>query len=413
MSPESQRRFLTELLVGDRAAMAALRAARDLGLPDWAIGGGFLRNRLWDRLVGRDAPISPTSDIDLLFFDPSDLSNAREARLEAALSDLLPGALWEVRNQARMHLHNLQAPYGSTEAAIAQWTETATAIAVRLEADERLKFLAPHGLDDLFDLICRPTPNGRGLPSIYRRRIANKGWRQRWPELRVVDTPPRSLALLHSAADHIATFDRLGAELAPDLPLRHALRPDLLDAAVAAGAVSPATGVDLDRTLRKLAGEGAGAILCSCSTLGAAAEAANIGLPVLRLDRAMARQAVRQASRILLLAALPATLAPSAALLEAEAAAAGRRIALDCRLVEEAWPLFLAGAHEAYGQKIATALRDYSGDSELAVLAQASMEPAAALCRDLKLPILSSPRPGFLAALEALDRAGSTPADDG
>jgi hypothetical protein len=32
----------------DAEMMNILRIARDLGLPDWWIGAGFLRNRIWD-----------------------------------------------------------------------------------------------------------------------------------------------------------------------------------------------------------------------------------------------------------------------------------------------------------------------------------------------------------------------------
>ena len=38
----------------DPQAMAELRAARALTLPDWCIAAGFVRNRVWDTLIGRN-----------------------------------------------------------------------------------------------------------------------------------------------------------------------------------------------------------------------------------------------------------------------------------------------------------------------------------------------------------------------
>ena len=51
--------------------MRALRAARDLGLPQWCIGAGALRNRVWDHLHGHTEP-SRLADVDLVYFDPEE-----------------------------------------------------------------------------------------------------------------------------------------------------------------------------------------------------------------------------------------------------------------------------------------------------------------------------------------------------
>ena len=90
-----------------------LRAVNRLGLPDCWTGAGFVRNLVWDRLHGY-AEATPLNDIDVLYFDPSDRSRATERALEARLRRALPGQPWSVRNQARMHRRNADAPYRST-----------------------------------------------------------------------------------------------------------------------------------------------------------------------------------------------------------------------------------------------------------------------------------------------------------
>ena len=97
----------------------------------------------------------------------------------------LPQILWSVKNQARMHARNGDAPYGDTLDAVTHWPETATAIAARWR-DGRLDVMAPHGCGDLFGLIVRPTPAFAGRLDIVRRRIRDKGWLLRWPRLTVV-----------------------------------------------------------------------------------------------------------------------------------------------------------------------------------------------------------------------------------
>ncbi len=56
---------------------------------------------------------------------------------------------------------------------------------VTLENEEP-KIVAPHGIDDLVNLIVRPTPSRKGDLSIFYKRIESKKWLEKWPKLRVV-----------------------------------------------------------------------------------------------------------------------------------------------------------------------------------------------------------------------------------
>lgn len=180
MTGEAQRDRLLRLIAADESAMAVLAVARALDLPDWAIGAGFLRNRLWDALTS-ERTCSPGDDIDLLYFDASDPEGRGEAAIEARLTAQRPDLIWQARNQARMHVKNGDPPYAGTEDAIRHWLETCTAVAVRLEADGRMILLTPYGLSDLFALLCRPTPAGLRRIAAYRARMAAKTWDKRWP----------------------------------------------------------------------------------------------------------------------------------------------------------------------------------------------------------------------------------------
>ena len=141
VAPADRARVLRELIAADAWRMRVLRTVRALGLPDWAIGAGFVRSRVWDWLCG-DAFATVPTDIDVLYYDGADLSPARETVLEALLSTALP-APWSVTNQARMHVDNGDPPYASTEDALRHWLETPTAVAVRLSADDGLEILSP------------------------------------------------------------------------------------------------------------------------------------------------------------------------------------------------------------------------------------------------------------------------------
>lgn len=182
----SQQALIEEVLLGSAWHQDCLRAARALGLPDWAIGAGFVRNAVWDRLQGH-ASATPLNDVDVLFFDPARTDPAYEDALEERLAQTMPGCPWSLRNQARMHRRNGDRPYKNTEDALSFWLETPTAVAVRLEDDGRLHVLAPFGLADLMAMVARPTPAGRTKIDQYRARMAAKNWPATWPGVTVQD----------------------------------------------------------------------------------------------------------------------------------------------------------------------------------------------------------------------------------
>lgn len=164
--------------------MSRLAEVAALGLPDCWIGAGFVRAPVWDMLHGFATPTA-VLDIDVIYFDPADLSLKAETDLEARLRDLGPGLPWSVRNQARMHLRNSDDPYIGTGDAVSKWVETATAVAARIGADGRPALLAPHGLADLFGLKIRPTPHYRRRMAVFEQRVAAKNWTATWPRLTV------------------------------------------------------------------------------------------------------------------------------------------------------------------------------------------------------------------------------------
>lgn len=217
----------------------------------------------------------------------------------------------------------------------------------------------------------------------------------------------KELAFLHTAPTNVATFARLLAEIDPSIPARHVVDESLLNEARAVG-MTPALVERVHGTLTDmLAGsDGADApavVLCTCSTIGGCAEevVAPDGRAVLRVDRAMAERAVTLGQRIVVAAALQSTLEPTNALLLAVAAQRGRTITLVPLLCEGAWSRFEAGDQAGYWAMIAEKLAGAEALGDVIVLAQASMAGAVALCDQVRVPILSSPRLGMEAAVAA------------
>ncbi|MCX5353984.1 aspartate/glutamate racemase family protein [Streptomyces mirabilis] len=207
------------------------------------------------------------------------------------------------------------------------------------------------------------------------------------------------LALLHTSPLHIPVFDALRDEDHQGLELRHMVDEKLLARARREGpaAVAGEVRAALDRAVT----DGARAVLCTCSTIGAVAEEAGAGVPVLRVDRPMAAAAVATGPRVVVVATSESTLEPTVALVEEEARAAGRSVQeVRTLLVDGAWARFEAGDTDGYVRSVATAA-DSVTDADAIVLAQASMTPAERLTTTA-VPVLSSPRPGLAAGADAV-----------
>ncbi|MGV9689059.1 aspartate/glutamate racemase family protein [Streptomyces sp. NPDC003444] len=211
-------------------------------------------------------------------------------------------------------------------------------------------------------------------------------------------TPAGTLALLHTSPVHVPVFDALRDRHHPGLALRHLVDEELLVRAREAGPGAVAGAVAA--VLAGAVADGAGAVLCTCSTLGGVAEdaAASLGVPVLRVDRPMAAEAAR-ARHVVVVAALRSTLEPTVALLAEESGPRPRYVSTV--VVEGAWERFEAGDREGYLNAVAAAVdRAPVTEGGVVVLAQASMADAAGRT-STPMTVLSSPRPGLAAAAEA------------
>jgi hypothetical protein len=180
---------LAELVRSSALLMDALAAAREVDPPDWLIGAGAIRDLVWDHVHGCREPHRP-KDVDLVFYDDASGARSEQSVLDAVRA-LAPNVPWDVHNQATVHLWYPEAfgvevdPLASSADAVATWPETASAVAIRLLADDALDVVAPFGLEDLFGLVWRRNSR-RVTTEEYVLRIGRKQVASRWPRARVL-----------------------------------------------------------------------------------------------------------------------------------------------------------------------------------------------------------------------------------
>lgn len=187
----NDRSRLVALVRESPTFLEELRAVRSLGLASWCIGAGAVRNLVWDAVHGHAIP-SPRADVDVAYFDETNLDASCDAAFERRLSTLMPEVPWEVTNQAAVHRW-FEASFGqavdplrSLDEAVASWPETATAVGITLRDDDSIAVIAPCGLTDLFGLVVRRNPTRVSIDT-YRERTRTRRYAERWPGVRIVE----------------------------------------------------------------------------------------------------------------------------------------------------------------------------------------------------------------------------------
>ncbi len=211
-----------------------------------------------------------------------------------------------------------------------------------------------------------------------------------------------TLALIHTAVVNVMTFQGLCAELAPDLTSFHILDESLLKNTIREGSMSATTARRVVGHVLSAADAGADAVLVTCSSIGRGAELARamVSIPVIRVDEAMADEAVGLGTRIGVIATLPTTLEPTAALVHGRAALASKEVQVVTHLCEGAFAALNSGDSAGHDQRVRDGLSALMSQVDVVVLAQATMARVAETLTDSarSVPILSSPRSGMIRA---------------
>ncbi len=197
-------RELAQSVLAEPWLASALDAVAASGLPDAWIGAGVIRDVVWGQLHDGFDP-ALVRDVDVVFFDPGDLSPARDEAAQRRLGELA-GRPWEASNQAAVHtwFHDYFGgppvpPFASVHEAVATWPETATCVAVRRAPGDpapgdpapggpdsgALEVCAPHGLADLLGRTWRRNPVRVSLAT-SRERLARQRVAARWPGVTII-----------------------------------------------------------------------------------------------------------------------------------------------------------------------------------------------------------------------------------
>jgi Asp/Glu/hydantoin racemase len=205
------------------------------------------------------------------------------------------------------------------------------------------------------------------------------------------------VALIHTSPSMIPVFKPLCDELiGKSARVFNMVDESLLCDIIESGKCPPSTARRLAGHVVAASDAGANVILVTCSSMGPAVEAAKVLVPatVVRADEAMVDRAIATGSRIGIVATLPSTLAPTEALVRSVAKAQAKDVSISAQVVDGAFAAVIGGDAPTHDRLVGDAVRKLAPQSDVILLAQASMARAVdGLPKgEIPIPVLASPR---------------------
>ena len=216
----------------------------------------------------------------------------------------------------------------------------------------------------------------------------------------------QTLALIHTSPTLTPVFRALCAAEMSEVEVFHMVDESLIQDTIRAGHLRGITIRRLLGQIESAEAAGADAVMVTCSSIGPGVALAQslFELPVIRIDEAMAEEAVRMGLRIGVAATLRTTLEPTIELLKEKASQNRRTIEIVESLSEGAFEAVLAGDVVTHDRILAEKLVRDLYDVDVIVLAQASMARVVSELPSgtLRAPVLSSPELAVRRAKEIL-----------
>lgn len=194
-----------------------------------------------------------------------------------------------------------------------------------------------------------------------------------------------TIAYVHTSHVLIPLFTALSKRELPGVNCFHMVDESLIRNTIAAGRLTRLTIRRVAGMIASARDGGADAVMVTCSSIGAAVPVVSglFDFPVIRVDEAMAEQAVQIGRRVGVVATLRTTLEPTVRLLREKAASQRRPIDIVEALCENAFESVLSGDTETHDRLVSASIRQLTEEADVIVLAQAQWP---AWCRLSLLP---------------------------
>ena len=203
-----------------------------------------------------------------------------------------------------------------------------------------------------------------------------------------------TVGLIHAVIPAIEPLRAAFGQLAPDIKPVNILDEGLVSEIDRRGSITPGLVRRLTTLVSLAEDAGAELVLLTCTAYSPVADdvQSQADIPVLKIDELMVREALGRATKIGLVATVPAGLNMQKQLIEQLAAEMGREIDLDAELRPEAFQALSSGRRDEHDRIVLGVVEELATRNDLVLLAQASMGHLASIVPpSVSVPVLSSP----------------------
>lgn len=183
------------------------------------------------------------------------------------------------------------------------------------------------------------------------------------------------LAIIHTTSATVDSMKVLANEMLPSIELVNFVDDSILPQLGQNGGNLTEVEERLVHYARFAEQVGADVILEACSSVGEVVPKMQsaVSIPIVRIDDAMAEEAVQRGTRLGVAATLATTLQPTTRLLKSKAEAAGKQVGVTPLLIEGAYQKLMAGDRDGHDNLLVEKLQELARNVGVVVLAQASM----------------------------------------
>jgi len=213
----------------------------------------------------------------------------------------------------------------------------------------------------------------------------------------------KTIMALYTGAALVDPLKKAAAGILPDVRFINVLDDSLIADVISAGKMTPDVLNRIHKYCSIAADKGVDVILETCSSVGVSVDFLQpfFDIPVVRIDRPMIEKAVKNYSKIGVMATLPTTLNPTMDLVKQVSREMGKDVEIVNGLAEGAFEKITNGDPEGHDRMIEEKALALASSCEVIVLAQGSMARMEQPLRDSSgLPVFGSINSG----LEALKK---------
>ena len=207
----------------------------------------------------------------------------------------------------------------------------------------------------------------------------------------------KKVAVLHTS---LVLYDMLGkllGEIMPDADVMNIIEDTLLKDVIASNGLTPEITKRICGYVLQAEAAGADVVLNACSSVSEAIDTARklTRIPCVKIDEAMAEEAVELGGRIAVFGTVGTTLSPSARLVEAVASLKGKKVEVRPYLIDGAFKVLAEEKNpEKHNRMVLDTIRRVGPENDVLILAQASMTILMPHLQDMGKPVLYSARSG-------------------